>query len=584
MDAKPDDGGELLAAVRSFGPIWRSVAVYSAVINLLYLVPAIYMLQIYDRVLSSRNEMTLWMLTALALGLYVLMAIVDWVRAQVIVQVGNQIDERLNPRVYRAAFDQSLAGSGAQAGQALNDLNTLRQFSTGNGLFALMDAPWFPVYLAVIYSFDWRLGVFSTVGAMALIVLAWANERRTHKPLAEANKAGVHASALMTSQFRNAEVIAAMGMLPALRQRWKILHELALKQQGAASEAAAGFGATSKSLRLALQSGILGVGALLVLAGDITPGLMIAASILMGRALAPVDLLINIWKSLASVRSAYERLNELLTRFPARKPGMALPPPKGHVQVEALITGLPNTKAPILKGVSLKLDPGQVLGVMGPSGSGKSTLARVLVGILPPWQGTARLDGADVHQWNKDELGPAIGYLPQDIELFAGTIAENIRRFGPDDPEGVVAAARLAGVHDLILRTPNGYDTLLAEGGGGLSGGQKQRIALARAVYRLPSLIVLDEPNSNLDDQGQQALSDALVKLKTIGKTVVVITHSQLILSATTHLALMKDGQVQAMGPSGQILEQLQRAQRGQEPVAAPGQRLQIANTARSAE
>lgn len=558
LPAKPRN--EIKAVLLMFKSTWRSVAVFSAVINILYLAPAIYMLQVYDRVLSSRNDYTLLMLTALVVGLYVLMALVEWVRSLVIVRVSEQVDTQMNDRVYSAAFAQSLQGSGVSAGQSMNDFTTLRQFTTGPGLFAFMDAPWFPVYLAVIFAFDWRLGVFATVGAAVLTILAWVNERVTRKPLAEANTAGQKASQMMTNQFRNAESIEAMGMLPALRRRWYALHQVLLKEQRNASESSAGVLAFSKGSRLALQSGILGLGALLVIMGDITPGMMIAASILLGRALAPVDAVIAVWRQFSGVRIAYTRLTELLERHPAREPGMALPKPKGVVSVENAVGLPPTAKAAVIKGVSFSLKPGDVLGVIGPSGAGKSTLVRMLVGIWPAVQGKVRLDGADVYQWNKDELGPSLGYLPQDIELFAGSIAENIARFGEPNPPEVVAAAQLAGVHELILQTPQGYDTVLGEQGGGLSGGQKQRIALARALYQMPSLVVLDEPNSNLDDVGQAALAKAIISLREASKTVVVVTHSRTILSVTTHMAVMKEGVLLNFGPTREVMATLAAA------------------------
>lgn len=550
---------EIKALLATFGSTWRTVAAFSAVSNLLMLAPAIYMLQVYDRVLASRNEYTLLMLTALVIGLYALMGLVEWVRSLVIVRVADQIDAAMNQRVFNAAFEQSLRGSGANAGQAISDFTTLRQFSTGPGLFAFMDAPWFPVYLAVIYMFDWRLGVFATVGALVLIMVAWTNERLTRQPLDEANKAANQASQMMTNQFRNSEVIESMGMLPALRKRWYGVHALMMKEQRQASESGAATGSTSKALRLGMQSGVLGLGALLVISGDITPGMMIAASILLGRALAPVDALIGVSRQFSSVRAAYQRLDELLRQFAQRVPGMSLPAPKGQVSFEGVVGMAPGGQVPVVKGVSFTVSPGDVLGIIGPSGSGKSTLARLMVGVWPAVQGKVRLDGADVYQWNKDELGPSLGYLPQDIELFSGSISDNIARFGGDDPAGVVAAAQMAGVHELILQQPKGYDTVLGEQGGGLSGGQKQRIALARAVFGDPALIVLDEPNSNLDDVGQQALAAAVARLKNAGRTVVVITHSKTILAETTHIAVMKDGMLQSYGKTAEVLGALSR-------------------------
>lgn len=548
---------ELVALLKTFKPTLRTVAVFSAVINILMLTPAIYMLQVYDRVLSSRNITTLVMLTLMVIGLYLLLALMEWVRSQVVVRVAERADGLMNQRVFDAAFAQSLSGSPANAGQAMTDFTSLRQFATGPGLFAFMDAPWFPVYLAVIFAFDWRLGIFAAVAAAILIAVAWANERVTRAPLSEANRAANQSSQVMTNQFRNSEVIEAMGMLPSLRRRWQQIHYKMMGEQRGASSSAAGFSAASKALRLAMQSGILGLGAWLVITGDVSPGMMIAASILMGRALAPVDALIGVWRQFSGVRSAYERLTGLLGTFAARKPGMSLPAPKGDLSVEGVMVVPPGSRSPAVRGVSFGVAAGDVLGIIGPSGSGKSSLARALVGIWPTVQGKVRLDGADVFQWNKDELGPYVGFLPQDIEIFAGSIADNISRFEGADAEKVVAAAKMTGVHEMILQMPKGYDTLLGEGGGGLSGGQRQRIALARAVYGMPSLVVLDEPNSNLDEMGQQALASALQELKQAGKTVVVITHNRAILGVTTHLALLREGVLQQFGPTAEVMRSL---------------------------
>lgn len=564
--------GEIAAALLAFKGVFRSVGVFSAVLNLLMLVPSIYMLQVYDRVLASRNETTLLMLTFVTLALFALLALLEYVRSQVIIRVGGQLDMQMNTRVYTAAFEHNLKKSGANAGQALGDLTTIRQFVTGPALFAFFDAPFFPIYLAVIFMFSAKLGLLALGGAVVLVVLAWLTERVSHAPLKEANAMAVVSGQQATNNLRNAEVIEAMGMLPGLRNRWYGLHDKFLRLQAQASEKTGLLTAATKFTRLSLQSLVLGLGALLVIEGEITAGMMIAASILMGRTLAPVEQVIGAWKQVAGVRSAYGRLHELLAENPPRQPGMSLPPPKGQVAFEGVLAGPPGALAPVLRGVSFTIEPGEVLGVIGPSAAGKSTLARLLVGVWKASGGKVRLDGADVFQWNKDELGPHLGYLPQDIELFSGTVSENIARFGEVDPEKVVRAATLAGVHELILRFPKGYDTLLGDGGAGLSGGQKQRIGLARALYGLPRVIVLDEPNSNLDDAGERALSAALSQLKTLGRTVVVISHRTNLLNVTDKLLLLVEGQVQAFGPSREVLAALARTALGAgAPVAALG-------------
>lgn len=553
---------EIAQVLISFKKTFRNIGVFSAVINVLMLMPAIYMLQIYDSVLSSRNEMTLLMLTLIMLGAYIFLGALEYVRSFVLIRVGAQLDMKLNSRVYTAAFEESLKkGDSNNAGQALKDLTNLRQFLTGNALFAFFDAPWFPIYLTVIFLFHPALGTFALFGTAVLITLAYINEKISHQPLSEANAMAVASTNVASNNLRNAEVIEAMGMLPNIQSRWYKLHSRFLSLQAEASEKAGIVTALSKAINVALQSLVLGLGALLVLENSITPGMMIAASILFGRAVAPVQLLISVWKQIGSTRSAYERLVKLLELNPMREAGMALPKPQGAITLEAVTAIPPGAKVPAIKGLNFSLAAGEVLGIIGPSGSGKSTLARLLVGVWPAAAGKVRLDGADVYLWNKDELGPSIGYLPQDIELFAGTVSENIARFGEIDAEKVILAARRAGVHDMILKMPEGYDTLLGEGGAGLSGGQKQRIGLARAMYDDPSLIVLDEPNSNLDDVGEQALLAAIIDLRNRGKTIVLITHRTSILGATTKLLLLQDGMAKLFGPTNQVVEALKQQQ-----------------------
>ncbi|MBP6057757.1 MAG: type I secretion system permease/ATPase [Nitrosomonas sp.] len=552
---------EVAQVLASFKQTFRNIGVFSAVINMLMLMPAIYMLQLYDSVLTSRNEMTLLMLTLIMLGAYIFMGSLEYVRSFVLIRVGAQLDMKLNKRVYTAAFEQSLKQGDGNAGQALKDLTNLRQFLTGNALFAFFDAPWFPIYLFVIFMFHPILGVFALCGTVILITLAYINEKISHKPLAEANSMAIASGNVASNNLRNAEVIEAMGMLPNIQSRWYKLHSRFLNLQAEASEKAGVVAALSKSFTVALQSLMLGLGALLVLDNSITPGMMIAGSILLGRAIAPVQLLISVWKQIGSTRSAYERLTQLLEQNPAREAGMALPKPQGTIAVENVTAIPPGGKVPVIKGLTFSLAAGEVLGIIGPSGSGKSTLARLLVGVWPAAAGKVRLDGADVYLWNKDELGPHIGYLPQDIELFAGTVSENIARFGEINADKVILAAKRAGVHEMILNMTEGYDTPLGDGGAGLSGGQKQRLGLARTMYDDPSLIVLDEPNSNLDDVGEQALLAALVDLKKRGKTIVLITHRTSIISVTTKLLLLQDGSAKLFGPTNQVIEKLTQQQ-----------------------
>ncbi len=550
---------EIMQVLVTFKSTFVTVGVFSAIINMLLLVPSIYMLQVYDRVLASANEMTLGMLTLLMLGAYLFMAALEMIRSFVLVRVGARFDMLMNKRVYTAAFEQNLKKNGGNAGQSLQDLTAIRQFMTGNGIFAFFDAPWFPVYLVVIFFFEPALGWFSLGGTAVLVVLAYINDRVSSKPLTEANTMSIQAGTLATNNLRNAEVIESMGMLPNLMARWFKLHGKFLHLQAEASEKAGMVGAVTKFVQVSLQSLVLGFGALLVIEGKMTAGMMIAASILVGRALAPMQQLIGVWKSFSSTRSAFDRLTALLEANPARASGMALPKPVGALSVEAVTAGPPNANMPVIKGLNFAILPGDVLGVIGPSGSGKSTLARLLVGVWPSAMGKVRLDGADIFQWNKAELGPHIGYVPQDIELFGGTVSENIARFGEVDSDQVVLAAQRAGVHDMILHFPKGYDTVLGDGGAGLSGGQKQRLGLARAMYGDPSVLVLDEPNSNLDDVGEAALVNAIQELRKRGKTVVLITHRTSVISITNKLLLLREGVGEMFGPTDQVLAALQQ-------------------------
>lgn len=545
---------EMLAALTAYKRAFFNIGLFSAVINLLMLAPALYMLQVYDRVLASGNEMTLLMLTLMILGLFGLMGALEWVRSQVVIRLGTQMDMRLNQRVYDAAFEAQLSTGSPAAGQALNDLTSLRQFATGNALFAFFDAPWFPVYLWVIFMFSPWLGLLALGGAVLLMLLAWLNQRVSQGPLKAASELSVEATQQASAHLRNAEAIEAMGMLATLRGHWLAQHTAFLAQQNLASEKTASVGAWSKGVRLALQSLVLGLGALLAVQGQITAGMMIAGSILMGRVLSPIDQLIGVWKQWTSARLAYQRLESLLQAHPARPPRMALPDPRGELAVEQLSASAPGTRRATLSNLSFTLPAGQVLGVIGPSGCGKSTLARLLIGVWQPLAGKVRLDGAQLSQWDKQQLGPHLGYLPQDIQLFAGTIAQNIARFAQVDADKVLAAAQMAGVHSLILQMPEGYDTRLGDGGAGLSGGQKQRIGLARALYGLPALIVLDEPNANLDEAGEQALLQAIAQLKQLKRTLILITHKPNVLTLTDQLLILREGQLQAFGPTAKVL------------------------------
>lgn len=557
---------EIIQTLYKFKRVFYAIGIFTVVINILLLVPSMYMMEVYDRVLASHNQYTLIMLTVMAAGLYGLTSVIEYFRSMVVLRIGAKIDAELNQRVYTAAFEQNLTKDGVNAGQALHDLSTIRQFVTGNGVFAFFDAPWFPIYLGIIFMFNPWLGLFALVSTVLLVGLAWINEIVSSKALSEASDASIRSSNMAGNTLRNAEVIDAMGMLPNMRRRWYSEHSKFLNLQQSATQRAHKITAVTKFVRTAAQSLILGVAALLVIKGEVTSGMMIAASILLGRTLAPVEQVIGVWRQWAGVVSAYKRLDTLLTKNPARTPGMSLPKPTGRLNVEGVTAAPTGSTVAVLKNLNFGINAGECLGIVGQSGAGKSTLARLLVGIGAPTIGTVRLDGADISKWNKDELGPHIGYLPQNIELFAGTISENIARFGQVDPEAVVKAATLAGVHDMILRMPDGYDTVIGVDGTGLSGGEKQRVALARALYNDPALIVLDEPNSNLDQVGESALAQALRQLRLNGTTVVLITHRPEIIQETTQLMVLHGGMVTAFGSTDKVLHDIMNLNKVAQP------------------
>ncbi len=548
-----------------------AAAGFSMIINLLTLAPTVYMLQLYDRVLSSRSLTTLSMLTLVIVVIFVTQGALEWVRSQILVRVSAKLETLLNERLFKIAYKKSLYTGGQQASsQPLDDLTSLRQFLTGSGLFAFFDAPWLPFYVALMFMFHPFFGWFAIFSAVILLILAIVNEKVTSKILGEANNLAVAGRALVNKNLRNAEVIESMGMLNNIHQRWLLGSNKILALQAQASSRAGLITSLSKTIRMLLQSLILGLGAYLAILQEISPGLMIAGSILLGKALSPIDLMIASWKGFIVAREQYARLNQLLTQIPADREKMPLPEPKGNIQVEQAVIAPPAAKNAIIKGVSFVIRQGDSVGIIGASGAGKSTLVRALLGIWPTASGKIRLDGADVFEWDRMDLGPYIGYLPQDIELFEGSISENIARFGKVDPQKVVEAAQMADVHDMILRLPEGYDTVLGVSGGNLSGGQRQRIGLARALYGNPRVVVLDEPNSNLDEQGEAALASALLKLKAQQATVIVVTHRHNVLGRLDKLLILKDGLVAAYGGRDEVLAHLQQQQQQLAQQQAP--------------
>ncbi|WP_230086308.1 type I secretion system permease/ATPase [Halomonas sp. 328] len=552
---------ELSQALAACRGAFVSVGLFSLFVNLLMLVPPLYMLQVYDRVLATQSVDTLLMLTLVVVFLFLVMGGLELVRSRMLVRVGNRIDARLHRRLYEAMFRRSLLTQGQQTAQPLSDLTNLRQFLTGSGLFAFFDAPWVPIYLGVMFLLHPWLGLFATGAGTVLLLLAIANEKATQGLLADANAEHIQSQELANANLRNAEVLHAMGMLPGILGRWAARHHEFLVKQSRASDRSGALVNASKTLRLLFQSLVLGLGAYLVLRGEMTPGMMIAGSIIMGRALSPVDQMIGSWKAFVGTRGSHERLSELLTQVAAERPRMSLPVPEGRLTVEAVSAAPPGSRLATLRGIQFQVAKGEHIGIIGPSAAGKSTLARVLLGIWPALLGKVRLDGADIAQWQRDELGPHVGYLPQDIELFDGTVSENIARFGAVDPARVVAAARKAGVHEMILQLPEGYDTPIAASGGSLSGGQRQRLGLARALYGEPVLVVLDEPNANLDSAGEDALVRAIAHLKDAGVTLFVISHREGVLRSMDKLLGLREGQISLFGPRDQVLARLARGE-----------------------
>jgi ATP-binding cassette subfamily C exporter for protease/lipase len=545
------------------------VGVFSAVCNLLMLTPTIYMLQVYEHVMVSMSELTLLAVSAICLFLFVVLAMSDWTRSRILVRAGVRLDEALSTRVFNSSFEAYLDSTGVNPQRAFSDLLQVRQFLTGNGIFALFDAPWAPLYIAVMFFLHPALGWVALAFAGVQIALAWFGNRRTIAPAEAAVRAATDVNVYVQGKLRNAEVLESMGMVSNLRRRWRDRHEDALKISLGSQHINGQMQAISKFIRYAQQSLALAAGAVLVVNGELSPGGMIACNVLMSRALAPIDMLVSTWRSFFTAKAAFERLEKLLDQYPERDPQLRRVPPQGEVTLRDVVATAPGRQSPILKNINLSIPAGTVVAVLGPSGSGKSTLARVLLGIWPDVSGEVLLDGLPIEGWNRMELGPHVGYLPQDIELFDGTIAENIARFSELDPQKVIAAATCAGLHQMILRFPAGYDTPIGEAGAILSGGQKQRIGLARAVYGDPALLVLDEPNANLDDTGEAALLQTVAQLKAKGKTVFLITHRPNVLGSADWLLLLRDGEIVGNGPRDAVIAALQPPR--PQPPAEPG-------------
>ncbi|CAN7233054.1 type I secretion system permease/ATPase [Variovorax paradoxus] len=552
---------ELARALWGFRREFLLVGSLSFLANLLMLAPTLYMLQVFDRVLSSQSELTLLAVSLITLLLFMALALSEWLRSRLLVRASLRFDRQLSTRVFNGSFLAYLAQSASSQSRPFADLNQIRQFLTGSGVFALFDAPWTPIYIAVISFLHPWLGILALGFALVQAALAWFGQRQTVAPSEEVLKAAGETAGDLQDKLRNIEVLESMGMVANLQRRWNRQHAATMDKGALAQGLINRVAGWSKFIRYSQQSLALGAGALLVIDGQLSPSAMIAANVLMSRALVPIDQLVGTWRGFFSCRSAFQRLERLLDEFPERGHPPSRGRPTGTISLEAVSAGAAGRAAPILQGISFAVPAGTVVAVLGPSGSGKSTLAKVVVGIWSPSSGAVLLDGEPIGGWNRLELGPHIGYLPQDVELFGGTIAENIARLGEIDSRKVIEAASSAGMHETILRFPKGYDTPIGDAGSLLSGGQRQRIGLARAIYGDPSLIVLDEPNANLDDAGEAALVCAIRQLKAKGKTVFLVTHRQGAVSIADRLMVLRDGMLAADGPRDAVLASLRRPQ-----------------------
>ena len=545
------------AALKGTKRLFLSLGLFSLFVNLLMLTGPLYMLQVYDRVLSSRSGATLLALTVLIAGLYIIMGVLDYARGRIAARVGALIQTRLDPQVFEAGLSRALvSGERGRPWSGLRDLEAVQRFMASPVLFALFDIPWTPIFLFAIFSFHPLLGWLAVGGGLLLVAISLANQQMTKRSTAEATATTMVSDAFAETVRQQAEVVQGLGMKTAVLARWQKNRNRALHANLVSADVVNQFSTLSKTLRFFLQSAMLGLGAYVVMKGEMSPGSMIAGSVLLGRALAPVEQLIGGWALVARARQGWTSLNAQLAKTPAATEHLQLPAPRARVELSGVTVVPPEQNRPSLRAVSLRLQPGQALGVIGPSASGKSTLARTLAGIWRPVQGTVRLDGADIEHYGSD-LGRYIGYLPQDIALFDGTVAENIARLAVDpDPEKVVEAARKAGAHEMILKLPDGYDTQILVGGARLSGGQRQRIALARAMYGDPALVVLDEPNSNLDGEGGEALMHAIRAIKADGRIVVIMAHRPAAISECDMLLVLSEGVVQAFGPRDEVLRE----------------------------
>lgn len=548
----------LEARVRTF----VGVALLSAGINLLHLTGSLFMLEIYDRVLPSRSIPTLVGLAAIVVGLYAFLAVFDIIRGRVLSRIGVALDETLGVGVFRCVLGRPLLDKrDVDPQQPLRDLDQVKSFLSGSGPSALFDLPWIPLYLAICFGFHPFIGLTALGGAVLLVIVTLSTELMSRRTTKDVSTAQQQRNIITSAGQRNAEAVHAMGMSGRLAERWRRENARVVGYQQLLSDIAGGFGSVSKVIRLLIQSGVLAVGAYLVIGGQVTAGVMIASSILASRALAPVELSIANWRGFTAARQSWRRLKQFVAGAAREGDRMELPAPRAFFALEGISGGAPGTARLLVDSISLQLEAGDGLGIIGPSASGKSSLARLMVGIWPVWRGKVRIDAAGLDNWSADSLGRHIGYLPQDVELFAGSVADNISRFEENpDPKTVIAAARAANVHDMILHLPNGYDTQIGDAGAALSGGQRQRVGLARALYGDPFLVVLDEPNSNLDNEGEQALTEALLNVRNRDGIVVVIAHRPSALAGVDKVLVLADGKSRGFGPKDEILGKLVRS------------------------
>lgn len=549
----------LLEAVFELKSAWWAVFVFSMAINLLMLAPTIYMMQVSDRVMTSRNMVTLLMLSLLALAIFAVMGVLEWARSRVLVRLGVRLDRRMGAKLLSLSHRFEVEKLG-DSRRLLSDLTHLRTFLTGYAIFALLDAPWVPIFLVVTVLLHPLLAAVSLGGTIVMVILTYITERAVRTPLADSNNSAAETSQFVATNMRHGEIIEAMGMFPMMLERWQKKQDRHLVQQAIASDRAGVVQGVTKFVRMTNQALAMGVGGFLFLQSDVSPAIVFAASLLSSRISGPIESLMMTWSQLGTASESWKRIDDALRYVEKQYSGVTLPAPKGEVTLEGVFGGPPGVSAPFVQSVNLKIPAGVIVAIVGSSASGKSTLVRLITGVWAPRVGTVRLDGADLRTWPREQLGPYIGYLPQDVELIEGSVAENIARLGPLDSERVIAAARAAGVHEMVLQMADGYGTQVGANGAFLSGGQRQRVALARAMYGDPPLLVLDEPNANLDEAGELALDTALQQAKQRGQTVIIVSHRPIAIRNCDLILVMQDGQVLLYGPREQVMAKLASA------------------------